>query len=258
MMKYLPTFLVMAATVACNGGGRRAGSEGGPCQDIGVCDDGLVCLSNLCVRPTISRNEDAAIGDAAAADLRVRDTSDATLTADRPFLGDAASWVTDQTIADLDWSPLAREKMPWRIAKDYCAAMGARLPTIDELRKIIINCPGSTHGGECRISQEAHRLLESYRTKACECPLSTLPHSALGDDNSVVLWSSSLLISPATPEPEHMWAVYFDEASVSFGYEGGHGNVRCVRGSSQASPTDAQASDVSTPSDVSADLEERG
>jgi hypothetical protein len=49
----LPTLAVVALTAACAGDGGRApaGSERGACYGNGTCDDGLQCLSDLCVRP---------------------------------------------------------------------------------------------------------------------------------------------------------------------------------------------------------------
>lgn len=51
--------MIAASASACSGSesnavneGPRVGSEGGPCPAAGTsCDVGLVCLSNLCVRP---------------------------------------------------------------------------------------------------------------------------------------------------------------------------------------------------------------
>jgi hypothetical protein len=52
-MRTLVGILVVAALAGCNSGGGEAkeGSERGPCYGNGTCNDGLVCLSELCVRP---------------------------------------------------------------------------------------------------------------------------------------------------------------------------------------------------------------
>ena len=42
---------VALALVLAACGGTDTGAEGGPCGDPPMCDEGLVCLSNLCVRP---------------------------------------------------------------------------------------------------------------------------------------------------------------------------------------------------------------
>jgi hypothetical protein len=49
--------------LSCGGGARVAGSVGGSCLLTGACDSGLVCLSEICVKPT------TAAGDAGGAGI---------------------------------------------------------------------------------------------------------------------------------------------------------------------------------------------
>ena len=42
---------------------KNEGEEGGPCYRNGTCDDGLVCLSNLCIKPL---SQDSALKDLGA------------------------------------------------------------------------------------------------------------------------------------------------------------------------------------------------
>jgi len=43
----------LAMVVACGGGGgKEVGTEGGPCYPNNTCNDGLACLSELCVDPS--------------------------------------------------------------------------------------------------------------------------------------------------------------------------------------------------------------
>src|SRR4051812_45209843 len=49
---------ILLAAVGCQGGKKDAGAsrpalgkERGDCKPLGICDPGLMCLSNLCVRP---------------------------------------------------------------------------------------------------------------------------------------------------------------------------------------------------------------
>src|SRR6476646_7777543 len=45
------TSAVVAALAGCSSSGGSQGGEGQPCYPNRSCNDGLVCLSNLCVRP---------------------------------------------------------------------------------------------------------------------------------------------------------------------------------------------------------------
>lgn len=53
----------------------------------------------------------------------------------------------------LSWSDKAIEKMNWDDAIKYCEDLGGRLPTIDELRTLIQNCPATETGGECGVTE---------------------------------------------------------------------------------------------------------
>ncbi|HSA34190.1 MAG TPA: DUF1566 domain-containing protein, partial [bacterium] len=119
---------------------------------------------------------------------------------------DEVKWVTDQTYADLEWSPLSEKLMTWQAAMDYCEAMGARLPNIDELRKIIINCPGSTYGGACPVSAPDCLNSDCRKHEDCRCgDGSADSYSALGEGKNIWLWSSSSLVGSTNVA----WNVYF-------------------------------------------------
>ena len=48
--------ILFVATIfgGCGGSGPPAGAERGACRAGGVCGSGLVCLSDVCVRPTVA------------------------------------------------------------------------------------------------------------------------------------------------------------------------------------------------------------
>lgn len=52
------------------------------------------------------------------------------------------------------WSDLLEGKGDFEMAKEACSSIGGRLPTVDESRSIIIYCPATETGGECRITND--------------------------------------------------------------------------------------------------------
>ena len=133
-------------------------------------------------------------------------------------------WVTDQTYAGLEWSSLSESTMTWQQAMDYCAAMNTRLPNINELRKIIINCPGSTYGGACPVS-DPDCLDSICGDENCGCVSTADSYSALGDGKDIMLWSSS----SHAYNTSYAWGVDFGYGSVGYSVKVSSVNARCVR-----------------------------
>lgn len=141
-------------------------------------------------------------------------------------------WKDSQTFAGLEWSSLFFEDGTCELwdAYYFCGEIGGRLPTIDELRKIIINCPGSTYGGACRAS-DPDCMGEECWSEECHCDGSAGSYSALGDGD-VWLWSSSIISSNLEYyfSYGHAWRVGFYDGNVNrrdvehFRYQ-----FRCVR-----------------------------
>ena len=74
---------------------------------------------------------------------------------------------TKDKIARLEWSPISLRGFEPIEAYKYCKELNEkyygghnnwRLPTIDELRSIIKNCPNMELEGKCRISEENDNL----------------------------------------------------------------------------------------------------
>lgn len=142
----------------------------------------------------------------------------------QPDADTAPVWITEQTYAGLEWSP--RSYMKWQAAIDYCEAMGARLPNINELRKIIINCPGSTYGGACQVSDpDCLSYKDCRKEEDCRCDGSAESYSALGDGKGIRLWSSSSRADDAN----RVWGVGFASGNVSSTDKGSSYHARCVR-----------------------------
>ena len=137
----------------------------------------------------------------------------------------------------LTWSARVSGSRNWSGALSYCESLEEggytdwRLPTIDELRTIIINCPGTQAGGACAISDPDH-LSESDRVVAdCSCNSvsgNSSYYSKLGNDTQ--LWSSS----DFAEGNNYAWRVYFNTANVNSNDKvSNYYPVRCVRSATQ-------------------------
>ena len=160
------------------------------------------------------------------------------------------------TIDDTTWSPLSLGTMNWEEAADYCENLSVckhddwRLPNIDELRKLVKNCPKMKPAGECMISEDD--LLSYMGAKeagawegvcegewgsdcadgACVCSRSDYPeipgYFSEIDDSNIELWSSS----EVTDETNKVWNLRFNLShSVDIISEDTQrtSSVRCLR-----------------------------
>ncbi|HOW51623.1 MAG TPA: DUF1566 domain-containing protein [bacterium] len=136
----------------------------------------------------------------------------------------AVKWTTH---AGLEWSPRSEEMMNWQAANHYCSSIGGRLPTISELRKIIINCPGSTYGGACKVISEEPVCLDvsCYEDSKCQCDGSADSYSALNDDKNGHLWSSTSLVKYS----DAVFVVHFVSGSIYTPNKYHNFQARCVR-----------------------------
>ena len=137
------------------------------------------------------------------------------------------------SISGLTWSPLASNDMIQPDALNYCDNLFMygfsdwHLPSIDELRTLIKNCPGTETNGACAISEKNGKLSGNDYSDDCSCAYKTGSYySKIGDDNTVSPWSSST----RSDDPDRAWYVGFfagvvsnsDKTSVT-------SDVRCVR-----------------------------
>lgn len=116
------------------------------------------------------------------------------------------------------WSTPSSEEMSWDAAKDYCASLDGRLPTISELRTLVINCPAIATGGECTITDDC---LDSVSCDMEDClgcfsDTSTETFSVFGDQ--IPIWSSS----ENTAKPEERYWIGFSKGFLMTGLKTGN------------------------------------
>jgi len=126
---------------------------------------------------------------------------------------------------DLNWSDVSSDSMYWDDAITYCVNLGGRLPTINELRTLIQNCPATESGGKCGVTDECLSYVDCYNDPCYGCEEDySGKYSIFGD--IYWMWSSSELSDIA----DGAWGVDFrDIGRVYGGNKDGNGNIRCVK-----------------------------
>ncbi|MBP5435531.1 DUF1566 domain-containing protein [bacterium] len=132
------------------------------------------------------------------------------------------------------WSPKSVQTVVYEEALEYCNNLTDcgfsdwHLPTIDELRTLIKNCPETETGGSCNVTDNCLSFSDCYSEQECSsCEESNVEYSKLGDRN-IFLWSSSVL----SDYSERVCGVCFWDAElVCFNkdFESYFLYVRCVR-----------------------------
>ena len=133
----------------------------------------------------------------------------------------------------LMWSKKSDYKN-WTDANQYCEDLEElgfddwRLPTIDELRTLILECEGTVTGGACQISEEADILSNESWTDDCYCEESSMGiYTKFGtDDWYDYLWSSSSVSDLS----DSYWALDTSEGKITATQnEDSMTEARCVR-----------------------------
>ena len=128
------------------------------------------------------------------------------------------------------WSPLSDKKLSFKEADAYCSNLNIgghndwRLPTVDELRILVQNCPNLETDGACRLSEDNSCLLarKCLDKKKCQCSTSG-KYSKLYD--STTIWSASVNSSDST----EAYSIDFAGGKIQKNYTGARNNVRCTR-----------------------------
>ena len=124
------------------------------------------------------------------------------------------------------WSSRSRKAMSWKQANQYCENLKEggssdwRLPTISELRTLVMKCGSTETGGTCMVTDQC--LSEGQcKNKVCRGCGSKIRHNKFGDRG--FFWSSSI-----SPDNKNAWYIDFTYGSIH-----NHSNsdkfVRCVR-----------------------------
>lgn len=141
-----------------------------------------------------------------------------------------------------------QELTTFRQAQAYCGqlALGGRddwrLPSIDELRTLIVDCPGRELGGACRISEDDCLDKQCWEQRDCgHCNEKQGPADGCywqpdtwegSCTDGWFFWSDSAFNGLT----DHLWVVryqgggLFDDGVVGFNEELGDGAVRCIAG----------------------------
>ena len=133
----------------------------------------------------------------------------------------------------LMWSKKSGEKH-WTDANQYCENLEElgfddwRLPTIDELRTLILECEGTVTDGACPISEATEVLSNESWTDDCYCEESSMGiYTKFGtEDWYEYLWSSSSVSDLS----DSYWAVDTSEGKITATQnEDSMTGARCVR-----------------------------
>ena len=132
----------------------------------------------------------------------------------------------------LQWSKTPEKLMNWKEAVDYCNNLEEngvkkwRLPNIDELRKLMQNCPRTKPGGKCKVSKKSGCLsLKCYNSEGCICENKEYSSDYSILDDYSELWSSSV----RSDDSYEVWYINFRDGGIYHQNIDKNAEVRCVR-----------------------------
>jgi len=115
--------------------------------------------------------------------------------------------------SNLCWSEL-EDSTTHGAAKSFCEDIGGRLPTISELRNLILNCPDSETGGSCEVTDECYSENCWNESLCCSCEEDLNGKYSVFGDSALGIWASN-----ERPDSicEH-WSINFQNADVGSCY----------------------------------------
>ena len=112
------------------------------------------------------------------------------------------------------WFSPTNKKVTWKKAKEVCIDNGGRLPTLEELKRVVINCGGKMKDNN---SAESERNINNDTYQFC--------YKEKGFTSNSSSWSSTTNAS----NTNHVWGVYFN-GGYTVNLNKFHSfYVRCVR-----------------------------
>ncbi len=140
--------------------------------------------------------------------------------------------------AGLQWQRVApEERMPLDVAATYCEenqaglpGLGWHVPSIDELRTLIVGCPASESGGACGVTEECLDLTGCWSADCWSCAIGEGPADGCYRDADLAgdcgaTWS----IDPVGDQGGRAWFVNFQKGGVHHDLVTNASIVRCVR-----------------------------
>lgn len=201
------------------------GTKGGECYPNDTCNEGLICVEDVC---KIGSGVDSdSVGEDSESDIDIVEDSDSIvidedgdsiedLEVDYDAVEDSDSIVIDENddsiveddvIEDLDvetpdadmvgwtkyndlyWSEASSETMTFKNANTYCKNMGARVPTINELRGVS-TCEASSFDGDCKFTEECSSIPECW--DGCEKICAPMGYGYGFFKDQIELWASTI------------------------------------------------------------------
>ena len=245
ILQILAVLLLAVHIISCGNSGsdRKQGEIYGECFKDKTCNEGLVCdtENNACIRGN------AADGDAENPDDTETDSdTNYDFNDTDPSKDEYGNWKDPKS--NLIWSEkhYLTETPTLDSLIAYCENLVEggfsdwRMPTIDELRRLIRNCPNTEPYGICSISEENGSLeYEGDDMWICDCEWKDEwtqqigkdefiydnggYYSRLGDDQDVALCSSSI-----NNDMGGLWCVGFDIAFIGFASPSRVNVIRCA------------------------------
>ncbi len=133
----LAVFLILA--VGCQGGSPRVGTEKGGCYGNKTCNAGLVCLSDVCVKPAGTPTVPTApLGDPSAREAEIAERAHAAKVEQERLLRETSDWKAqmDAVASELRTTEEETERLTAELARTQDANELARLRSrIEESRR---------------------------------------------------------------------------------------------------------------------------
>ncbi|MBP5405575.1 DUF1566 domain-containing protein [bacterium] len=199
--------------------------------NCGECNSGFVCdeTANKCTNGAETNDTDDITDD--DNDNPQNNSEDPIPESSLPQCNSSNKTPCKDVQSGLIWSEKALSPMNHKDAAQFCETLTEggysdwRLPDIDELRTLIMNCSGTMPSGSCKVSARTECLSDECFSDQCGCGNDTNgKYSKFGDTDG--FWSSSKYGAENTIS----WGVLFLNAGIRYAQNSYEFYLRCVRG----------------------------